>query len=78
MIDSSMEMKESKLNEIRTLPANSGLKMEPIGPIIHDWAHLISFQPQLYFRTIDLEEHKSFLISIFQGASKQKNAAGAG
>jgi FAD/FMN-containing dehydrogenase len=72
MIYAFMEMKESKMKEIRTLPANTGLKMEPIGPNIQDWAHFISFQPQLYFRPQDLEELKSFLISIFQGAFKQK------
>lgn len=48
------------------------MKKEPFGPVIQDWAKLVSFQPQLYFRPQDIEELKSFLISIFQGAYKQK------
>jgi hypothetical protein len=60
------------MKEMRTLPAAIGVKTERLGPSFQDWAHFISFQPQLYFRPQDLEELKSFLLSIYQGAFRQK------
>ena len=60
------------MKETRTLAVNTGIKPERFGPHIEDWARFVSFQPQLYFRPQDLEELKSFLLSLAQGAFKQK------
>jgi hypothetical protein len=60
------------MNKTIALPASTGTKNEPFGPKIRDWGRMVSFQPQLYFRPQDIEELKSFLISIYQGAFKQK------
>ena len=43
------------------------------GPRIEDWARLVSFQPQLYFRPQSLEELKGFLIALQGGAFKQRS-----
>jgi hypothetical protein len=36
-------------------------------PVFQDWAHMVSFQPQLYFRPQSLDELKSFLSSLLSG-----------
>jgi hypothetical protein len=37
------------------------------GPIIQDWAHIVSFQPRLYFRPQSLDELKCFLQAMHSG-----------
>jgi hypothetical protein len=59
------------MDDIRSRPAVLHNKMDPVEPGFQDWAHFVSFQPRLYFRPQDLEELKSFLTSISQGAFKQ-------
>ena len=43
------------------------------GPRIVDWARLVSFQPQLYFRPQSLEELKGFLVALQGGAFTQRS-----
>jgi hypothetical protein len=43
-----------------------------VGAVIQDWARIVSFQPQLYFRPQNLEELKGFLASSLQGVFQQR------
>jgi hypothetical protein len=36
-------------------------------PVFQDWAHMVSFQPQLYFRPQNLDELKGFLSGLLTG-----------
>ena len=40
------------------------------GPTIHDWAHIVSFQPKLYLRPQSLDELKGFLQAAQSGLFK--------
>jgi len=40
------------------------------GPTIHDWSHIVSFQPRLYLRPQSLEELKGFLQAVQSGPFK--------
>ena len=53
--------------------AAAGTADEAREPIFQDWAHFVSFQPQLYFRPQDLAELKSFLTGMQQGIFKPRH-----
>ena len=60
------------MNATHTTAASLDAKAEESGPSFQDWAHLISFQPRLYFRPQSVEELKGFLLSIYQGPFQGK------
>ena len=50
-----------------TPPTHSQDEKYSVGTRIEDWAHLVSFQPRLYYRPQSLEELKHYLLAIQQG-----------
>lgn len=40
--------------------------------LVQDWSHIVSFQPQLYFRPQDLGDLKDFLTGMLRGAIRQR------
>ena len=55
------------MKETRNLSASPDHELEALGPSFQDWAHLISFQPRLYFRPQNIDELKGFLLSVYKG-----------
>jgi len=43
------------------------------GPKIQDWAHVVSFQPKLYFRPQSLDELKAFLLVMHSNLFKHRS-----
>jgi hypothetical protein len=43
------------------------------GPRIEDWAHIVSFQPKLYFRPQSLDELKGFLEAFSRGVFQHRS-----
>ncbi len=54
----------TKIRDRVVSPVNND---DAIGPHFQDWAHLVSFQPRLYFRPQSLDELKGFLLSVYLG-----------
>jgi FAD/FMN-containing dehydrogenase len=55
------------MNTIVSQKTDSGIDLDAHEPIFQDWAQLVTFKPQLYFRPQNLAELKSFLGGITQG-----------
>ncbi len=58
------------MQDLQDLPTVEGGAAHARGPEFTDWARFVSFQPRLYFRPQDLDELKSFLGSLLQGAAR--------
>ncbi len=44
--------------------------------LVQDWSHIVSFEPQLYFRPQDLEDLKDFLTAMLHGALRLMDRGG--
>lgn len=58
------------MKEVPEVSSEIWLEDKAKEPGFQDWARFVSFQPQLYFRPQDLNQLKSFLGSVQQGAFK--------
>jgi FAD/FMN-containing dehydrogenase len=66
-------VEDDRMDKDLQMVTESGIDLDAHEPAIQDWAQLVSFKPELYFRPKNVEELKGFMNSVAQGVFGRRN-----